>query len=101
VSEYGGNIDLIGYQNSQAGHLIPGQNTYVFGMHEEFENLYTGKEQWFEPNLPKFAKAMYDLYCTASQDRLSDMQNAARQCVKNFSYEIIGHKIQQLLSEGT
>lgn len=100
VSRCGGFIDLVGWEEENCGWLIEGQTTPCFGMLETVDNLYTGTEVWFDPDLvelSEFMQVAYDMWKHDPQGALKSLGKNGSTRAKNFSYAIVGEKINQML----
>ena len=92
VTECTGFLDYI---NSDVGWLIPATTEPVFGVLDGFRDLYTGKENWWNPDINQLRKMMREAY---ENDKLrkEKSENGVKHAY-NFSYDKIGQKIKDLL----
>lgn len=100
ASRCGGFIDLIGEEKESCGWLIEGQTTPCFGMLETVDNLFTGSEIWFDPDLIELSESMhmaYDRWQTNPQGAFKTLGENAKKRVQEFSYAKIGDQISQKL----
>ena len=103
VSRCGGFIDLVRRESGeQCGWLINGQTTPCFGMLETVDNLYTGIETWFDPNLIELSANMhlaYEMWKENPQEGLKTHGINAKKRAQEFSYENVGNIIRKLLDD--
>lgn len=101
VSRCGGFIDLMGLEEN-CGWLIGGQTTPCFGMLETVDNLFTGEEIWFDPDLIELSESMqvaYDMWKHDPQGTLKTMGKNAKERAREFSYANVGKIINGLLND--
>ena len=79
------------------GWLIDGQLTPCFGMTDSFPDLYTGDEQWFDPNICHLIECIQQAYDRWNNGELNIMGKAAMKHATNFSYENVGAIAKELL----
>lgn len=100
VSRCGGFIDLMGQKEENCGWLIEGQTCPCFGMLEGVDNLFTGTEIWFDPDLielSEFMQTAYDMWKHDPGGALKSLGKNGSIRAKDFSYEMIGEKINRML----
>ncbi len=78
------------------GWLIPGQQTFCFGMTDTFSDLYTGKEKWFDPDLTKLSGIMREAYNWTHGDTNSKKLSAVMRSEK-FSHKNVGRIMEEVL----
>lgn len=81
------------------GWLVPGQLTHCFGMKGGIQEIYTGTEQWFDPNLLELSKIMRNSYYEWQTGLLNKKGIAAKNRIIKFSHENIGHLIKEALED--
>jgi glycosyltransferase involved in cell wall biosynthesis len=79
------------------GWLVNGQMTYCFGMKDSIQELYTGTEQWFDPNIVELSDSMENAYNKWLNNSLNSMQKSAKERINHFSYEMIGNQMKKEL----
>ena len=100
VSRCGGFIDLIEPAEEDCGWLVEGQTCPCFGMLETVDNLYTGEEIWFDPDLIELSECMqaaYDMWKYEPEGALKTLGKNGNKRAKDFSYATVGGKINQML----
>ena len=93
-----GGISCDDYISHGVGWPINSRKTFVNGMTDTFKNIFTGKEQWFEPDLVAFSKAMrikYEEYKTPHMV-ISDEQECF-DTVEQFSRQNVGQMMKDVL----
>lgn len=97
VSNHGGFIDLVG-DSASKDLLIKGQMTNCFGMSEMFSDLYTGDEEWFEPNIPDLISKMKHVKHTYGTRLNHDAYGSVCQQALSFNYENVGEISKEALN---
>lgn len=106
-TNWGGPTEFI---TNECGWLIPYSMTPVCNMMHPFSYLYTAKDNWAEPNVCELQAAMREAFTLWKYDyrkrklnwRKGDTgwkqrQDAARERVKDFSYDKIGPKLHDTI----
>jgi glycosyltransferase involved in cell wall biosynthesis len=91
VFRYPGEVDC--------GWLINGQLTYVFGQLNGTQDMYTGKELWFDVCVPDLVNILQKAYCAWKDGSLKVRGESAQNRVQSFSYEKVGEIIKELLND--
>jgi len=97
LNNNGGFVDLVGTNDRKLAWMIPGQMTYCFGVTETPAGLFTGDEEWFDPNLIELSNAMQEAYQLSTVDELKHLKQNAKKRALEFSYEKIGKQIKERL----
>jgi hypothetical protein len=71
----------------ECGWLVGGQPTFCFG---DDIGIYTGIDQWLEPDLKQMSITMRKAYQKWYENQLQLLQENARQTIKQFDYKNIG-----------
>lgn len=79
------------------GFLVDGQLTCVFGQLNGSDEMYTGKELWFDICMPDFTKILIQTYLEWKDGSLNKRGLSAKERIKHFSYENVGKIIKELL----
>lgn len=79
------------------GWLIPGTLTYCFGQLNGSGEMYTGREKWFDPEMPSFVDILKKAYLEWQDKSLDKRGLAVKERIKCFSYENVGKIIKELL----
>jgi glycosyltransferase involved in cell wall biosynthesis len=95
-SNFGGPKEFIDSENESTGCLVDGQLSVCDCPDAAFPEIFTGQENWFQPNEIKTKRAMRHYY----EQRKSIDRNAGLEQAKKFSYENIGNKIKEFLTNG-
>jgi len=82
----------------ETGWLINGQLTPCFSPDSSMIDLYTGKEDWFEPNLIDASKKLQDAYIKWRDGKLISMIKSCKERLYDFSYEKIGRLMNEYIS---
>lgn len=94
-SNEGGPKDFIDSHNVNSGTLIDGVYSVCAHNDPAFNDIFTGKENWFEPSEKLAKKAMRFYYDNANNiDRTAGLKFA-----EQFSYQNIAKKIKDILDE--
>ena len=89
----GGMKDLV---DSSCGWRIPFQLEPVNSMIDSFPDLYTAREQWASVDILELRNAMRKAFSTPPES-WDEMRKAAKEKIKNFSYEAVGNLIRSQL----
>ncbi len=81
------------------GWLVKGQLTPCFGHVDSFPDLYTGDEQWFDPDICHLTKCMKEAYSEWQNNKLNERGLVAQKRAAEFSYEKVGSIAEGLLEE--
>jgi len=95
-SRVGGMIDFL---KDGGGVLVDGSSEPVFGMLETFQDIYTGREDWFNidtRSLQKEMRSVYESWKNKDESYL-EMQREGIEIAEKYSYESIGSLIKQEL----
>jgi hypothetical protein len=95
-SDFGGPKQFIDKDDLSTGILINGVYSVCQCSDAAFPDMFTGREFWFQPCEMRIRNAMRFYY--QSKNPKSARMNGLKRA-KNFSYEIIGNKIKEILSE--
>jgi len=79
------------------GWLVKGQLTPCFGQTDSFPDLYTGHEQWYDPDICHLCECMKQAYGEWKNGKLNIKGEAAKQRALNFSYDKVGIIARNLL----
>ena len=94
-SNEGGPRDFIDSANVDTGTLVDGVYSVCAHSDPAFSDIFTGKENWFEPSEQLAKKAMRFYYENANKiDRAAGIKVAEK-----FSYQNIAKKIKDILDE--
>ena len=80
-----------------AGILLNGIQTPVSDMSDYSEQFYTGREVWYDIDILQLGKAMRLIY--ENENIRNQLANTGINRSIEFSYEVIGSKIMELLNE--
>lgn len=83
------------YLNDNRAFLIDTYEDSVFGAHDTFGDLLTGREEWFETSVPSLRKGMRAAY-EGKAFCESKVANAKRHLL-NLSYEKVGQVMKEAL----
>jgi len=87
----------------ECGWLVKSHMSPVVDMPHPHEFLYTGIENWHEPEVGHLKTCMREAYNMwaakgdSGTSRWQDMQNAARQRVNDFNHDVIGPKLRDII----
>jgi len=91
-SSVGGPVDFIG-EDVNAGFLLSGSTKVCVCSDSPFVQLFTGREEWFDPSEKDLKSAMRYYYKNRDQiDRTAGLKRA-----QSFSYEAVGQQIKEHL----
>ena len=105
ASDYGGPPEFIpvGYTPlDQCGTLVEGSYSVCKCSDAAFPDIFTGREYWFQPCEMEIRHAMREAYETHQSDPLAAKRSwkmAGLKQAKKFTYEVIGNKMKEILSE--
>lgn len=92
-SNEGGPSEFINKENKSTGTLINGVSMICNHSDPAFPNIFTGKEEWFQPSESEIKKAMrYYFENKDSIDRIQGIKEA-----KKFNFESVGNKMKESL----
>lgn len=93
-SDVGGMRDFI---DDDVGTLLPANPQPVFGMKPwtTVPNLYTGRQTWWDVEVPEMQRAMRRMYEKQPQDMIMGGIDRAYK----FSREVVGKQIKEMLNE--
>lgn len=94
VTNWGGFTE---YMTENTGWLLRYQDEVVFGINDSFNDLFTGHESWAAVPIPSIKRAMREAY--ENKELREQKALAGREQAYNFSYEKVGNKLRQLLSQ--
>lgn len=81
------------------GWLIPGQKDLCFGQLNGLQDMYTGAEEWFSVCMSSFVEILKNAYREYQDGSLERRGLAAKERIKQFSYEKVGETIKELLGD--
>lgn len=85
ANSFGGMAD---YVNKENGWLLDYQLEPVFGLTETFQDMFTGLENWGNPNLSQLRSYMREAY--ANKDTYTAKSDKAIETPYNYTYEKVG-----------
>ncbi len=95
-----GFLDYINRENHHKnGYFIEVMATPVWGVNESFPDLYSGKAEWWEPNISDLRRCLRFVYDDWFNEipNYKLMQSEGRKTCKDFSYESVGQIIKKNL----
>lgn len=96
ATDFGGPSDILRTKDGEAGWLVPGHMTNVYGMTNQFANLYCGDESWCEIDIQKLRLAMREVY-ENKEERLR-RSNLAIDRVYDYSYSKVGEMMARAIA---
>jgi glycosyltransferase involved in cell wall biosynthesis len=94
-SNEGGPKEFIDPNNLNTGYLIDGNYSVCNHSDPAFPEIFTGREEWFQPSESLIKKAMRYYYDNKDNiDRTAGLQNA-----QQFSYELIGKVMRDAIND--
>lgn len=94
ATNWGGMTEFV---DSSNGWLVGYTLTPCFAMKNPTPNMYSGNEDWAEPNILDMASKMREAYEQHKLDKCKDKVHFAKEKVKSFSYDKIGGRLADLL----
>jgi glycosyltransferase involved in cell wall biosynthesis len=96
-SDVGGMRDFV--VDGESGFLIEGSMSPVFGMNETFQDIFTGREDWFDIDVRSLQSSMRNVFemWKNSNEQYDEIKTNARQRAHKYSYESVGNLIKQEL----
>ena len=86
----------------ECGTLVGGSYSVCKCSDAAFPDIFTGREYWFQPCEMEIRETMREKYETYKQDPLAAKRGwklSGLKQAKKFSYEAIGNKMKEILSE--
>ena len=107
ASDYGGPaefipLDPLRLPAEECGTLVGGSYSVCKCSDAAFPDIFTGREYWFQPCEMEIRETMREKYETYKQDPLAAKRGwklSGLKQAKKFSYEAIGNKMKEILSE--
>ena len=92
----GGMADFVG----NAGLLVSGRWEPVCGMTDTFTDLFTAEENWYSVDINDLCRTMREVYTLyqESDPKYSKMKQQGLLQAFEYSHEMIGNKIKELLN---
>lgn len=109
ASDYGGPAEFLPSYladcfSDDSGSLVGGSYSVCKCSDAAFPDIFTGREYWFQPCEMEIRETMREKYETYKRDPLAAKRTwklAGLKQVKKFSYEAIGNKMKEILSESS
>lgn len=79
------------------GSLIDGNETPCINISNTNENMYTGKEKWFDPDLIAFSQKMKQYYKLWLNNKLQILSDPCKQYINEYNYKKIGQTMKEIL----
>ena len=94
-SSFGGPKEFIDENNKSTGMCVGGTFNVCQCTDAAFPDLFTGREEWFNPSESEIKRAMRQYY--ENRDNIDRTAGLAR--AEKFSYEIVGNMMKEYINE--
>jgi glycosyltransferase involved in cell wall biosynthesis len=96
-SNTGGMKDFV--VDEESGFLIEGSMSPVFGMNDTFQDIFTGREDWFDIDIRSLQSSMRKVFemWKNNDEQYQKIKTNAQQRAHKYSYESVGNLIKQEL----
>lgn len=85
--------------DEESGFLIEGSMSPVFGMNDTFQDIFTGREDWFDIDIRSLQSSMRKVFemWKNNDEQYQKIKTNAQQRAHKYSYESVGNLIKQEL----